>query len=141
MGQRFIPDCYVFQNLVGMDYTGQGNPFTLVQSALGPIRGFPRGLDAMDLLGSDRAQAILATEGDTEYALYAEQRQKLVDEFAAFSLQDWNRNLYWGWLYVLKSLLGAYGPGYPTFMRTEAWRDKLAAQPAPRPAWTAAFVQ
>jgi len=23
----------------------------------------------------------------------------------------------------------------------QAWREKLAAQPAPRPAWTAAFVQ
>ena len=124
MGQRFIPDSYVFQNLVGMDYLGQGRPFTYVWTPLGPIRGFPRGLDAMDLLGSDRAQAILGAEGDTEYKLYAEQRQKLLDEFAAFSLEDWNRNLYWGWLYVLKSLLGTYGPGYPTFMQTEAWRDK-----------------
>lgn len=124
MGQRFIPDSYVFQNLVGMDYEGQGRPFTWVMSLLGPIRGFPRGLDAMDLLGSDRAQAILVAEGDTEYKLYAEQRQKLIEEFDAFSIEDWNRNLYWSWLYVLKSLLGSYPPGYPTFMQSEAWRDK-----------------
>ncbi len=135
ISQRFVPDSYVFQNLVGMDYVGQGRPFTLVPSALGPIRGFPRGLDAMDLLGSERARALLVAEGDTEYKLYAEQRQKLVEEFSAFTPVDWNRNLYWGWLYALKSLLGAYGPGYPTFMQTEAWRDRnLSAALA---SWTA----
>jgi hypothetical protein len=145
------------------------------------------------------------------------------------STQDWNRNLYWGWLYVLKSLLAlsikelsneplaaqeyawirdiavaleqtvlgvqslgmkttlvadvhtdansamvleegvgqvdlvavvirqpdgtlslALGPvlSYYEFkwpmsdrLTDESWREKLAAQPAPRPAWTAAFVQ
>ncbi len=124
MGQRFIPDSYVFQNLVAMDYAGQGEPFTLVHTPAGPARGFPRGLDAMDLLGSARASRILLAEGDTEYKLYAEQRQKLIDEFAALQVQDWNRNLYWGWLYALKPLLGTYPPGYPTFMQTEAWVEK-----------------
>ena len=124
MGQRFIPDSYIFQNLVAMDYTGRDEPFTLVRTGVGPIRGFPRGLDAMDLLGSERAREILVAEGDTEYKLYEEQRQSLIDEFAALPVQDWNRNLYWGWLYSLKALLGDYGPGYPAFMQTAAWRDK-----------------
>jgi len=48
----------------------------------------------------------------------------LIDEFAALQVQDWNRNLYWGWLYALRPLLGTYPPGYPTFMQTEAWVDK-----------------
>ena len=124
MGQRFIPDSYIFQNLVAMDYTGRDEPFTLVRTGVGPIRGFPRGLDAMDLLGSERAREILVAEGDTEYKLYEEQRQSLIDEFAALPVQDWNRNLYWGWLYSLKALLGVYGPGYPAFLQTAAWRDK-----------------
>ena len=63
MGQRFIPDSYVFSNMVGAytgeykgEYTENETPFTLVISGAGrPIRGFPRGLDAMALLGSERA--------------------------------------------------------------------------------------
>ncbi|MDO8636775.1 MAG: DUF3160 domain-containing protein, partial [Dehalococcoidia bacterium] len=58
MGQRFVPDSYMFQNLVfpapGM-FTGKGEPFTLKKTEIGPIRGFPRGLDVMAVLGSARA--------------------------------------------------------------------------------------
>jgi hypothetical protein len=124
MGQRFVPDSYMFQNLVALDYAGHGQPFTLVYSLGGPIRGFPRGLDVMDLLGSARAQAILLADGDTEYRKYPEQRAMLAAQFAAFSEQDWNRNLYWGWLYALKTLLAPAGAGYPSFMQTAAWTDK-----------------
>ena len=124
MGQRFIPDSYIFQNLVAFEYTGTSYPFTRVESFGGPIRGFPRGLDAMDILGSTRAYNILAAEGDIEYATYEEERQKLIAEFSTFTIQDWNRNLYWSWLYSLKALLSPYGSGYPTFMQTEAWTDK-----------------
>ena len=124
MGQRFIPDSYMFQNLVGMDCVGQGQPFTMSPSMAGPVRGFPRGLDAMDLLGSARARAILQADGDTGYRDYETQRQMLADQFAAFSTADWNRNLYWGWLYALQPLLAPVANGYPTFMQTDAWTDR-----------------
>lgn len=124
MGQRFVPDSYLFQNLVGLDYVGKGQPFTMVQTMLGPVRGFPRGLDWMDILGSRRAAAILEREGDTEYALYHDLRRALAGEFAALGEADWNRNLYWGWLHALKPLVAPFPEGYPTFMRTEAWEDK-----------------
>jgi len=65
MGQRFVPDSYIFQNLVspavGM-YVGTGKPFTMKKTLLGPIRGLPRGLDIMAVLGSDRAYEILKRE-------------------------------------------------------------------------------
>jgi len=124
MGQRFIPDSYIFQNLVAMDYLGQGQPFTMSPSLAGPVRGFPRGLDVMDLLGSARARAILQAGGDTDYRDYEQQRQMLVDRFAAFSTAEWNRNLYWGWLYALKPLLAPAPAGYPSFMQTDAWTDR-----------------
>ncbi|MCK4652540.1 MAG: DUF3160 domain-containing protein, partial [Methanosarcinales archaeon] len=58
MGQRFIPDSYMFTNLVGTYtdvYQGGGAPFTLIIDGAGrQVRGFPRGLDVMALLGSDR---------------------------------------------------------------------------------------
>jgi len=123
MGQRFIPDSYLFSRLVGPytgTYTGTRQPFTLV----GSIRGFPMGLDVMALLGSDRAKAILDETGNDEYSLYAARYAELESEFGNFTVADWNRNLYWSWLYSLKPLLADYGPGYPTFMQGEAWQDK-----------------
>ena len=131
MGQRFIPDSYMFQNLVfpavGM-YVGKDEPFTMKMTALGPQRCFPRGLDVMAVLGSERAYDILKAEGDTEYrgkdTSYDKQLSELREEFSAFTEEDWNRNLYWGWLYALKPLLEDFGQGYPTFMQTEAWKDK-----------------
>jgi hypothetical protein len=132
MGQRFIPDSYVFSNLVGAytgeymgKYTENEIPFTLVISGAGrPIRGFPRGLDTMALLGSDRAVYWLAELNDSSYENYSAQYGKLDLEFSNFSAADWNRNLYWSWLYSLQPLLKNYGSGYPTFMQTNAWQDK-----------------
>ena len=131
MGQRFVPDSYMFQNLVfpapGM-FTGKGQPFTLKETQLGPIRGIPRGLDVMAVLGSARAYEILKAEGDTDYhgkdASYDSQLAGLRKQFADFTPADWNRNLYWAWLYSLMPLLDDFGEGYPSFMRTQAWRDK-----------------
>jgi hypothetical protein len=129
MGQRFIPDSYVFSNLVGA-YTGkyQGEkeePFTLVISEAGrPIRGFPRGLDTMALLGSERAVYWLDELNDSSYENYSVKYGELDSEFSNFSTAEWNRNLYWSWLYSLQPLLKDYGNGYPTFMQTDAWQDK-----------------
>jgi hypothetical protein len=123
MGQRYVPDSYMFQNLVYPavgSFTGIGEPFTLVSD----IRGFPRGLDVMAVLGSDRAYEILRSDGDTAYENYGEQLSKLRGEFAAFDENNWNRNLYWSWMYTLKALLMNYGDGYQTFMQTKAWQDK-----------------
>ncbi len=127
MGQRFIPDSYMFQQLVydqvGL-YRGAGEPFTLSPSAVGPIRGFPRGLDVQAVLGSERALEILAAEGDTDYDGYAEQLAKLQDEFAGLPEEQWVENLYWNWLYTLRPLLEKKGEGYPAFMQSPAWTDK-----------------
>jgi len=131
IGQRFVPDSYLFQNLVspavGM-YVGDDEPFTMCMTLLGPARCFPRGLDVMAVLGSQRAYEILKEEGDTEYegpdTSYDKQLEELKEEFEAFSIADWNRNLYWSWLYALKPLLKEFGEGYPTFMQTKAWQDK-----------------
>jgi len=131
MGQRFIPDSYMFQNLVspavGM-YVGEDKPFTVCITGAGPARCFPRGLDVMAVLGSERAYEILEQEGDIEYqglnTSYDIQLDKLKSEFDEFDIADWNRNLYWAWLYALKPLLKEFGEGYPTFMQTQAWQDR-----------------
>ena len=132
MGQRFIPDSYMMGKLV---WPTVGEPtrkgmFTYVLSAGGPIRGFPRGLDVMTILGSKRAREILTELGDDAYSgrphglSYDQALANLVKEYGKLSDQDWNRNLYWSWLYVLKSLLAEHGAGYPTFMTTKAYRTR-----------------
>ncbi len=127
MGQRFIPDSYMFQQLVfpAVDpFTGTGKPFTMEYTDGGPARVFPRGLDVMAVLGSDRALEILENEGDTEYEHYYEQLNMLQENFSSLNITEWNRNLYFGWIYTLKSLLKEYNSSYPTFMNTTAWQDK-----------------
>jgi len=134
MGQRFVPDSYMFQHLVFpevLDYTGSGDPFPFTYGSTG-VRGarcYPRGLDVMSILGSERAKEILIAEGDTEYVDYDRKYGELRTEFDELGLSDWTQNLYWGWLYSLKALIGGFGEGYPAFMLTEAW-DKKALNAA-----------
>lgn len=125
MGQRFIPDSYVFSNLVGMKYTGDGWPFTVIPTDFGPLRGFPVALDVMHaMLGSERALQILQEQGDSHYEDYADMTSSLKAEFASLDAEHWSQNIYWGWLHSLQALLGQYPEGYPTFMQTVAWQDQ-----------------
>ena len=125
MGQRFIPDSYMFQNLVFPQvgtYTGNSTPkpFTFFDDH----RDYPSGLDVMALLGSIQAKTILIEQGNTDYIDYWQRFGELKTEFESFDLSDWNRNLYWGWLYALKALINEFSEGYPNFVRTEAWEKK-----------------
>ncbi|MDP2896492.1 MAG: DUF3160 domain-containing protein [bacterium] len=128
MGQRFIPDSYMFQQLVAPvtgRYVGSEEPFTAVYiEDLGYVRGFPRGLDVMAVLGSDEALAILEREGDAEYEFWDKAMGDMVELFDSFTEEDWNKNLYWSWMYTLKSLLGSYGEGYPAFTQGTRWKHK-----------------
>lgn len=127
MGQRFVPDSYIFQQLtspaVGM-YIGNEKPFTMEITMAGPARCFPRGLDIFAVFGSNKALEILEKEGDTAYENYYEQLEMLKKKFDLLNITEWNRNLYWSWLFTLKALIKEFGEGYPTFMQTKAWLDK-----------------
>jgi hypothetical protein len=126
MGQRFIPDSYLFQHLVFPEvpeYFGNADPKPFTYGAQGD-RCYPRGLDVMAVLGSARAKDILIEDGDTDYIDYELRFNELKDQFDAFDLADWNKNLYWSWLYSLRALIEGFGEGYPNFMRTPAWQEK-----------------
>ena len=71
-------------------------------------RYLPSGLDAMVGLGSPAAKRIIATPGALEpavdpykYVLLRGTHDRLFSEFSAYTLADWGRNLYFGWLYLL----------------------------------------
>jgi hypothetical protein len=114
MGQRFIPDSYMFQQLV----------YAQVGTADDP-RLFPKGLDVCAALGSDRAYDILLNVYDEgRYANYREQMEKLRTEFAGLPGEQWTENLYWNWLYTLRPLLEIKGEGYPAFVQSQNWEDK-----------------
>ncbi len=108
MGQRFIPDAYMFQKLVFPE--------------LG-TRLLPEGLDVMGVLGSDRA---IDNAACSELA-YPGKILELRDEFADYPAADWAQNLYWNWLYCLMPMLAPKGEGFPFFMQTPAWADKELA--------------
>ena len=105
MGQRYVPDSYMFQQLV---YPKVGG------------RYLPKGLDIMAALGSEMAEDILEKEKDFSYEGYKEQLEKLKQEFSELSLEEWAKTLYWGWLYSLQPLLKSRGEEYPLFMRNDA---------------------
>ncbi|HUS81557.1 MAG TPA: DUF3160 domain-containing protein [Armatimonadota bacterium] len=116
MGQRFIPDSYILQQLVS-PLVGEPGPTT--------ARDMPIGLDVMAALGSARARSLLIEQYKQDrYKNYISQLDKVTGEFAATKLEEWTSNLYWGWLYSLTPLLEPRGQGYPTFMQSEQWQDK-----------------
>jgi len=110
MGQRFIPDSYLLAHLVLPDVEG---------------RYFPKGLDVMAVLGSDRAYTLLdSVYQETAYVNYSDQIMTFKSEFENKPDSVWAQNLYWNWLYCLMPLLYEKNAGYPFFMQTLAWADK-----------------
>jgi hypothetical protein len=111
MGQRYIPDSEIMQRL--------SKPIERV---------FPSGLDVMAVMGSTRAREILdsnpAIYNPKNWGGYQPERTKLMEEFAKLTEKSWTSNLYWSWLYALRSLLEPVPEGYPSFMRNNAWADK-----------------
>jgi len=130
MGQRFVPDSYIFQHLVFPGVGSyQGNPkrrpFTAGIDGMGGLcRAYVRGLDLMALLGSHEALKVLIEEGDTEYSHYWRRFGELKDEVDSLTCSDWTVNLYSCWLHSLRALLQELPEGYPQFMSTQAWHRR-----------------
>ena len=114
MGQRFIPDSYMFAHLI---YPYIGTP--------DHQRWMPKGLDIMTILGSARAYTLLdSLYEETSYLNYPEKIDEFKTEFSNRPAEEWAQNLYWNWLYCLMPLLYRKGTGYPFFMQRLAWVDK-----------------
>jgi hypothetical protein len=113
MGQRFVPDAYIFRQLI---YRNVG---TREQR-----RGLPKGLDLLAAMGSERAYDILDGMGETAYENYPEQMAKVQAWVSGLSVEEWTETLYNTWLYSFQPLLEVPGEGYPAFMQSPAWVDK-----------------
>lgn len=85
-------------------------------------RIWPSGLDVMSVLGSKSAKEIQKPQ--SHFCGYSERMEELKQEFSQYSIEDWTRNIYWSWLWVLKPLLKEFGEGCPIWMQTDAWETK-----------------
>ncbi|HYF91271.1 MAG TPA: DUF3160 domain-containing protein [Symbiobacteriaceae bacterium] len=110
MGQRFVLDSAVLQGLVQW-----------------PQRPVPTGLDIAAAWGSARAKEILlgARKEGEKWPAYPARLQTQTARVAAVPPAEWQSNLYRGWLWTYQPLLAAKGEGYPAFMRSPAWQEKM----------------
>jgi len=113
MGQRFVPDAYIFRQLV---YRNVGTPENR--------RGLPKGLDLMAAMGSARAYELLDQMGDTAFENYPAQMEKTRMWLTNLTVPEWTETLNNAWLYSFLPLLALPGKGYPDFMQSQAWLDK-----------------
>jgi hypothetical protein len=113
MGQRFVPDAYIFRQLIYRNVGTAENP-----------RMLPKGLDVMAAMGSERAYTLLDEMGETSYANYPEQMAKMQTWTGSLTTEEWTETLYTTWLYTFYPLLEEPGDGYPQFMQSDAWLDK-----------------
>ena len=113
MGQRFVPDAYIFRELIWRNVGTQAEP-----------RQLPNGLDVMAAMGSDRAYTILDSLGETGYENYPAQMDKMRAWTGSLTADDWTETIYNGWLYTLQPLFDVPTEGYPQFMLSDAWLDK-----------------
>ena len=113
MGQRFVPDAYIFRQLIYRNVGTRDDP-----------RMLPKGLDLLAAMGSEAAYQTLDAMGETHYENYIPQMEKVVSWLGGLSQQDWTETLYNTWLYSFFPLLETPGPGTPAFMQSPAWTYK-----------------
>ncbi len=130
LGQRFILDSAFFQKLVNakenpLPYTKKGSkgkkPFTwMTDPTFGEIRGFPRGLDIMAVLGSETAEDMLTNQGDADYKNYAGNLNSLKEDFKNLRPSE---NIYEKMLHSFVPLFHT-DKNAPLFMQSEMWKKK-----------------
>ena len=109
LGQRFVPDAYMFQQLIHPQV---------------PNRFLPSGLDVMAVMGSERARLWRAQDLTTQNPRDAEQLAVLEGWLGGLDQDEWVETAYNSWLYTLRPLLDTPEEGYPLFMQSTAWQDK-----------------
>ncbi|HOM72016.1 MAG TPA: DUF3160 domain-containing protein [Armatimonadota bacterium] len=110
MGQRFIPDSRILQEM--------SHPKVA-------WRAFPSGMDVFSAIGSDRALELLRTSYKADkFEGFDKQMELMRKEMKETPRETWQSNLYWGWLWTLQSVIKPVPEGYPSFMRNQTWQDK-----------------
>jgi hypothetical protein len=110
MGQRFIPDSYIFHRLTSEK------------------RKMPNCLDIMAGFGNKKAYDLMMNEYKSswaEYPTYPDTLNQIIEENKEKTKEDWTQNLYYHWLYNLISLHEIKNKtDMPFFMTTDGWDIK-----------------
>lgn len=130
MPQRFVPDSYIFTELVADrvrgyegEYLGGGQaPFTFGMTEMGPMRVFPRGLDVMSVLGWRPAEEIISAEGDAMYENYPEQLEKMREWHSSLPDEEKASSIYFRWFETFSAYKQAVPPGD---VDPDAWARKM----------------
>jgi hypothetical protein len=113
MGQRFVPDAYIFRQLIYRNVGTREEP-----------RMLPKGLDLVAAMGSETAYQTLEEMGETRYVNYTSQMDKVRAWLESLTQRDWTETVYNTWLYSFFPLLETPTAGLPGFMQTQAWKYK-----------------
>lgn len=83
------------------------------------------GLDLLAVLGDEKAaKEQLADPYNKHWDKYPENLKKVTKQVAAMTDEEWQKNLYRGWLWVLKEYAAQDSKGLPAFMQNTAWQMK-----------------
>ena len=114
MPQRAVMDSVLMQNVV--DIAGPNHPSD---------RPIYSGLDLMAAFGNEKAREILDKDPyNSHWDKYKEKTDENISSVKKMEDLDWQKNMYRGWLWMLKSYDQKFGEGYPMFMRNDAWERK-----------------
>lgn len=114
MPQRAVMDSVLMQNVV--DIADEVKPSD---------RPIYSGLDLMTAFGNEKALEIQKEDSyNSHWDKYKERTEENISTVKKMDDLDWQKNMYRGWLWMLKSYDQKFGEGYPMFMRNDAWERK-----------------
>lgn len=114
MPQRAVMDSVLMQNVV--DIADEVKPSD---------RPIYSGLDLMTAFGNEKAWEIQKEDPyNSHWDKYKERTDENISTVEKMEDLDWQKNMYRGWLWMLKSYDQKFGEGYPMFMRNDAWERK-----------------
>lgn len=114
MPQRAVMDSVLMQNVV--DIARDDKPSD---------RPIYSGLDLMTAFGNEKAWEIQKEDPyNSHWDKYEEKTDENISTVKKMKDLDWQKNMYRGWLWMLKSYDQKFGEGYPMFMRNDAWERK-----------------
>lgn len=114
MPQRAVMDSVLMQNVV--DIARDDKPSD---------RPIYSGLDLMTAFGNEKAREIQKEDPyNSHWDKYQEKTDENISTVKKMKDLDWQKNMYRGWLWMLKSYDQKFGEGYPMFMRNDAWERK-----------------
>jgi len=123
MGQRFTPDAFIFSELTQGDEaadpaTGQKLPSTPTALMVSTLMG--------DVVSKDLLNTWIATNAKNSDKVLANKMATLQNYFDNTSNAQWTSNIYWSWIYTIKSLFTSEDSktGYPMFMKNDDWNKK-----------------